>query len=509
MALMARLKAVFCGADEERYLAAAAFAGGAATMAVELTASRQLAPYFGASVFVWTSIIVCVLTAASVGYWFGGRLAMRNLGLRPIGLLLMGTGILAILGALLLPVFASLAFVLLAADGRLSGVFLGSLGVSAAVFAPPVFLATMLSPTILKRWSACRDVGLASSRFFMVSTFGSIVGTLTPTLVLVPDLGVSATVAIVAGTLLAVGLWLYSAGGGKRRLMAVLLLPLAFAVTPPFETLSGVIRRAETPYQLVRVLERDGKRYLTFNEALAVQSVYDPSDPVTGHYYDYFSLLPQLRPGHGAAHRAAIIGLAGGAAIRPYRLGAGLRPVDLTGVELDPAVTAIAEADLGLDPSSIRLVNADGRLFLRNSAGSYEAIVLDAYVNRHVAVTLATREAFESVKDRLAPGGAMAMNVIEYVPGDPLYRSLIDTIGSVFSHIAVVHVADSLNRIIFASDAPLDLAAAAQSLPPELDGVRVAAMSAEAAPPSGRGLLLTDDRAPVDFLSAEFSMARR
>lgn len=509
MVLTERLRRLVCGPDEEGLLAAAAFTVGAGTMAVELTASRLLAPYFGASVFIWTGIIVCVLTAASLGYWFGGRLAEKDAGLRLVGKFLVAAGLVLVLGALLLPILAGLAYALFAgADGPLLGVFAGALFVSVAIFAPPVFLASALSPVLMKRWSVCRDVGRASSRYFLVSTGGSILGTLAPTLVLIPRLGVSATVAIVAGGFMAVGMWLYAVGGGRRQVIGLLFLPLAFAMMPPSETLSGVIRREDTAYQLVRVLERGGRRYLTFNESLAIQSVFDPQTPVTGYYYDYFSLLPQLRPGSGPVHHGAIIGLAAGSAVGPYRMGAAGRAVELTGVELDPAVTKMARADFGLDPNAVRIVNGDGRMFLKTTEERFDGIVLDAYTNRHVAVDLATREFFSLAKSRLTPGGALAMNIIEYVPDDPLYRSLLDTLESVFADVQVVTIQGGLNRIVFASDAPLDMEAAAAKLPADLAAVRDAALAAKPAPRSAHPFVLTDDRAPVEFLSAEFKMKR-
>src|SRR3989338_3523530 len=54
---------------------------GIGVMAIEITATRLLAPYFGASLFVWTSLIVTVLLALSIGYWYGGVMAQRNITL--------------------------------------------------------------------------------------------------------------------------------------------------------------------------------------------------------------------------------------------------------------------------------------------------------------------------------------------------------------------------------------------------------------------------------------------
>ena len=54
------------------------FVVGAASLGSEIGAARLLAPFFGASTFVWANTIATVLVALAVGYWLGGKLADRR-----------------------------------------------------------------------------------------------------------------------------------------------------------------------------------------------------------------------------------------------------------------------------------------------------------------------------------------------------------------------------------------------------------------------------------------------
>src|SRR4029077_1272553 len=54
-----------------------AFLTGAIVMSFEMLGSRYLAPYFGAGIYTWASLISTVLAALCVGYFLGGALADR------------------------------------------------------------------------------------------------------------------------------------------------------------------------------------------------------------------------------------------------------------------------------------------------------------------------------------------------------------------------------------------------------------------------------------------------
>ena len=77
----------------------------------------------------------------------------------------------------------------------------------------------------------------------------------------------------------------------------------------------------------------------------------------------------------------------------------------------------------------MRYLAGDGRVFLNRSKDRYDLILLDAYRGGYVPFHLLTREFYTLVKQRLAPGGAVAFNVHD---GTKLYHSTVRTLGEVF-----------------------------------------------------------------------------
>lgn len=65
---------------------------GAALMAVEIIASRLMMPFFGNSLFVWTSVLSVTILGLALGYFFGGYLSQSVSSIEKIILLLTALG---------------------------------------------------------------------------------------------------------------------------------------------------------------------------------------------------------------------------------------------------------------------------------------------------------------------------------------------------------------------------------------------------------------------------------
>lgn len=82
------------------------FFSGMSVMAVELGASRLLAPYFSSSQIVWTIIIGTIMIAMALGNIYGGKAADKN----PNPDKLYGRIIIAAVWIALIPVVGNTSF---------------------------------------------------------------------------------------------------------------------------------------------------------------------------------------------------------------------------------------------------------------------------------------------------------------------------------------------------------------------------------------------------------------
>ncbi len=484
-------------AERRRSLAlhGAVLAAGTGSMATEICASRLLAPYYGSSTVVWANVIGLVLASLSLGYWLGGRLADR----RPSRTVLGAVVTAAALAIAAVP-FLAQPFLDVAVRGldRLSaGAVIGSFLGALVLFAPPVILLGMVTPFAIRlAVDDVRTAGAVAGRIFALSTAGSLVGTFLPALVTIPLVGTQRSL-LGAAALSALGGALLL---GPRWVVLAAAVAALLAIPPgAVKASAGLLYETESPYQYVQVVQNGDARELYLNEGVAVHSVWRPDTVLTGDEWDMFLAVPPLlgRP----VRRVAILGNAGGTTARA--MGVFYPSARIDGVELDPAVTAAGRRFLGLgDNPRLHVVDADARPFLRRTHTRYDLIAIDAYRQPYVPFYLATREFFRLVRERLAPGGVVALNVAT-VPGDHrLAEGIAGTLATELPEV-VTWQALRFNQLVVGLSAPLPrsvLARRLESGPRRLAALRalLSAGMRRAAPSRDPW---TDDRAPVEWIT--------
>ncbi len=415
---------------------------GAAVMEVEILGARVVGPWFGVSLFVWTSLITVTLLSLALGYWLGGRAADAGGTLARLGVLVAAAG-----GAVLaVPLLRGP--VLKVSSG--AGIRVGALLAAAALFGPALTLLGTVTPFAAKLLlQDLREAGRTVGKLSALSTLGSFAGTVATGFWIIPAFHVDTIAAGSAFVLLAL------AGGclavSLRRpallalpLPALLLLhapPLAKVTLPSGTTAEVICRRGSFYGQISIVDYRFGAAHT--REMLIDGVIQGGVDMTSGEsVYPYPYALEQAAlasvPG---ARTALVVGL--GPASVPARLARyGLRG---TVVEIDPEVVELSTAYFGFAPDSFAVVVGDGRRFLAATSERFDLVLLDAFSAENEPSHLFTQEAFRAVSRVLSPGGALVINLSGPLPGVPGDGRLLDsvhrTLGTVFPETEVYHEA--------------------------------------------------------------------
>jgi spermidine synthase len=366
--------------------------------------------------------------------------------------------------------------------------------------AGPVLLLGAVAPYAVRvSVTGIEDAGRVAGRLYAISTVGSLVGTFSAALLLIPFAGTRRTFLVFALALTLVAALRLT----RWALLAPLALVVLLAIPPGGAGRSvadgRVIYETETPYQHAQVVQApDGSRRLELNEGIAVHSLYRPGSFLTGDYWDDFLVLPRaVLP--DAPHRLAILGNAAGTTARAY--GHYFPSTRVDAVEIDGRLTGIGRRYFDLRGPHLRTVTADARPYLRASTMRFDAIFVDAYRQPYIPFYLATREFFALVRARLRPGGVVVVNVGHPEGSADLERAIAATMRQVFPSVARDPV-EPTNSLLVGSSTPVlasTLTNRARTLPPDLMPIADSAATRLAPAPKG-GPVYTDDRAPVEWL---------
>ena len=454
-------------------LYADAFLTGAIVMSFEMLGSRYLNPYFGSGIYTWAALISTVLAALTAGYFLGGRIADRTASATLLGTLVS----LASLYLVALPSFAQgiLEFVFGADDNVRTGSLLAAL----AIMFVPVMMLGVYSPFAIRLLlRSAQQSGAVSGAVYGISTAGSIVGTLGTTFFLIPLLGTRAITLLLGAVGVVCGLALIGVARGSRGRSAAagLVIVATLAIAPsrawaaePFDEAiraamlkqhDGQIAHIETEYNDLFVTKTGtflamATRIKSERIAHSTVNLKDPDNlPIP-----YTSTMTAALLYPETAKRILMVGLGAGS-ISTY-LTRAMPEATIDVVELDGGVIAAGKKFFGLmETDKVHFIESDGRVYLNRNKDTYDLIILDAFRELGVPFHLLTKEFYDLLKARLAPGGAAVFNV---TGGTKLTSSTLVTLRAVFPTVDVYPVFDagSVAQVIaVATSAPEPSAAA-------------------------------------------------
>ncbi len=493
------------------YLYLTEFFAGMSVMAVELGASRLLAPYFSSSQIVWTIIIGTIMIAMALGNIYGGRSADKN----PNPDRLYGRIIIAAIWIALIPVLGKYIIIGISAvmifSVNSNFLIWAAFAACMIIFVFPLFLLGTVTPSLVKYTvDDLEDSGKTVGMLNAFNTIGSIIGTFVPTFVTIPAVGTSITFLIFAGILLALAVIYFASGRIKsvKAVVGIVILVIAW-ITGNSDSFAfwetDLVYEGESVYNYLQVKEDEDEVYLSTNVLFGVQSVYVKKEELTGMYYDYAMAAPFMA---GVREKESldilILGMGTGTfATQCDRYFDGL---SMEGVEIDADITKLATTYFHLS-EDVPVYTYDGRAFLNAVDRKYDVIMVDAYQDITIPFQMSSVEFFTLVKEHLNPDGVMVVNMnMRGTEEGNINQYLADTISTVFPEVYTADVKGSTNRELFASENSSMLAVFDRNLELEeneelhrmMATVRDGLTRYEAG-----GYCMTDDKAPVELLGMQ------
>lgn len=491
------------------YLYLTEFFAGMSVMAVELGASRLLAPYFSSSQIVWTIIIGTIMIAMALGNVWGGRSADKNPNPDKLytRLLVAAVWIAAIplLGKYVILGISGILILSINQNFLIWAAFLACM----VIFVFPLFLLGTVTPSLVKYTvDSLDDSGKTVGTLGAFNTIGSIIGTFVPTFVTIPAVGTSVTFLIFSGILLLLALvYFVSTRTKKVTCTAAAILFIACSIFGNSDNFTfwedGLLFEGESIYNYLQVKDTEDSVVLSTNVLFGVQSIMKKDQSLTGMYYDYALAAPFLaKQDPKDAPDILVLGMGTGtyaSQCRKYFTGASIE-----GVEIDQKITDLASQYFEL-PDDVKVTTYDGRAYLQADENTYDVIMVDAYQDITIPFQMSTVEFFGMVKEHLKEDGVMVVNMNMHSEKEGnINQYLADTISSVFGEVYTADVIGSTNRELFATDSKTALQDFESSLS-AIDDVELQKMMwqvhAGLQKYEAGDCLLTDDKAPVELLS--------
>ncbi len=320
------------------------------------------------------------------------------------------------------------------------------------------------------------DAGPASARVYAVNTLGSVVGAIAAGFFVIPVLGYAGTlIACVAlNLMLAIGTAWGLVDRHPRRLQIAGAVGLVALVMLPPDQPWKILRYSALAHA---ANQEDTIRYLGVGRAATVlllespvqwflRTNGNPEGRITrpgiprdqGLVARWLGGLPSLaRP---EANSLLVVGFGGGLALET--VPSLIEQIDV--IELEPEVIE-ANRSLGdlrwrdplKDPRiTVHLNDARNALILTDQR--FDAIVSQpSHPWSAGASHLYTQEFFEIAQDHLEPEGVFVQWIGLHFVDEPLFRTLLATLGEVFDYVQVYNPAGSAGVLFLASDAPFDM----------------------------------------------------
>jgi spermidine synthase len=471
-----------------------AFLAGAASLACEVAWTRLVGLILGGTTYAFTAMLLSVLLGIALGGRLAGPLAddaLRWGGARgvlaAVALVEIALGVLGVALTFVWPLLPYLyVWTFDAFDGRHHpfALFVASLGCSILALLPPSVLMGAAFP-LLVRAAAGDDpeVSAPVGRVYAANTMGAVAGALLAGFVVLPALGLRASLGVAAAlNALAASVAAHRAGRPWTAAgLTALALPLLLLRAPwdPLWMSGGMYQYVSqfdnhsvegmwnfaTKGQELMFHDEGRSTVVTVGRNLKSGNIWLANNGKVDASTSGDMPTQVLVALAGAQYvekpeDVLVIGLASGITAGSVTLLPELGHLEV--VELEPAVVRAAALfapynhDVLNNPRVEVIVNDGRNHLLRAAPGSYDLVVSEPS-NPYLSgvANLFTQEFWELGKTRLKPGGIWAQWIQLYGMGPDELRGLLRTFAEVYPHVALYVAIEGADIVVVGADRDL------------------------------------------------------
>ncbi|MBL4754225.1 MAG: fused MFS/spermidine synthase [Flavobacteriales bacterium] len=433
------------GSKLQRMLLLLAFLEGATVMALEILVAKMIAPLYGASLYVWSSIIGVTLIALATGYYAGGKLSQKFGGIDALLKLLFAVSLVLGVVTVISPgVVSSMSEYSIRTASFFSASILLGVPIALLGMVPPLIINTLTSLT--------KDTGRVSGLVFAVSTLGGIFAALIIGFYVLPVYGIKGPMLVMSVVLMA--FVMVGFVREKKLLLPVVGLVLMLALVklhfkkPPRMKVMKVIEQLESVYGQINIIDNMYKqeRILVINNITQTLVNFDALNVSQMGYVHNLSIFSSLALNDKPNAKALLCGLGGGSIMTELtKMG-----FDADAVEIDPRMPELGAKYFEFDQSSCEIYIDDARHFLRNSNKVYDLIVLDLLTSEVQPSHIFTIENFQHLQGLLSEDGILIINFQGYIYGEEgrAARSILKTLRAAAFNVNVFFNPDEIRKIV-------------------------------------------------------------
>ncbi len=460
-----------------------AFIEGASVMATELIGAKLLAPYFGSSLYVWSSVMAVTLGGLALGYFIGGRLSVQSNKENKLYTVL----VLASIYLFAMPYLAKLSLLIGSNFSLIVSVIFGA----SILLLPALFFMGMVSPLLISILSnKPENAGKRSGEVYAISTLGGILSTFLTGFVLIPNWGLSTPLYAFACVLIILPLMKLIKNHKYFNSSVFIFMSLgAFYLSfISSKTNANTIYSSNGLLGQLEVIEY--KQRDTIFRLLTINGIVQAGINLNTNKsnLDYMKVIENNLKTQAQPAQALLLGLGGGTLVNTLKS----KNYEVTAIELDSRIVDVAKKYFQM-PQNANVCIDDARRGLQSIKHKSDFILMDLFTGEVPPSHVFTKESLMLISNLLNDSGILVINTYGYTKpnGGEGNFALTKTLQAVGLNCKWIHLGDKVredysSNLLYCSKHKL------LSLPNEIETPKWVAESK----------IITDDKPCLEYLNS-------